>query len=931
MGLTLTAKRGRILGGDDAAMLIHCERSATTKMAPFRRNPLGAGGSPRCETEAAGAPPVLSEIVKTDHDEKTAPAASVTNLGGRSSLRACNPKTPARGPRDFCHGLLAVILIVLSLEGPAIAGQQPSQTESALAEATNPLAELKDEVGRILTDAGLPFTAEQERGIVLMTEDRRRASEDLFGDLMDFRAGPTQGQEADRLRSAIEWMRGEFLGRLQDYLTPEQLTVWSAYAETVAERQNASQADQALTQYVRINNNAFTSEDGLYRFGQRGAGQPGPQVVDRGGQGAFHGNVQLLFKDEALNARNPFAENKPPYQERQFNFDISGPIIPRRLTTSFAASHNEAENVDTIHATLPEGVFALGITRPVVNRLFTTRNTYQVSQAHSVSLNLGYTTRSSNNQGVGGFALPELASTSSGADWNVELVQFSRLNPQSLFESRLNVITNRDETEPFSDALRIDVLDAFTSGGAQNRSDSRERIYDFSSLYTQLGEKVTIRAGGQGHYQRRRSLSENNFGGTFTFSTLDAFLSDRPLSYRVTRGDPLLETDQVDLSFFLQNDWKVSPQLTLMIGARYYAQSNLGDYDNLAPRLGFAYALGRATVIRGGGGQFYVGMPITVVEDQRRLDGTRQFEIVIDNPSFPDPFQAGTVRDTLPSIRVMDPNIESPYINVAMIQFERTFLTNMFISATYGYEREYHRLRLRNLNAPFDSTAPIRRSCRPTQSAETCVRPDPSRGDVLNREASANLLSHTLLLSYRQRFRLFSITASYLLQRVLPETSANSRALPSDNYNLRLDYTGSHGTCCPTHTLNSTVNAQLPLGVFLTGTMSLTTPNWYNITTGRDDNRDSTINDRPPGFGRNGGKGPKTLNFDFNISKAIFFGSNGGGIVTRTNLNVFANMTNAFNRTNLGRPSGVMTSPNFGKSTSALDPRQFEVGLRFQF
>ncbi len=116
----VTAKRGRIPGGnnvttrcrDDAAMLIHCEESATTKTAPFRRNPLGVGGPPTFQTEAAGAPQALSEIVKTGHDEKTAPAASVSNLGGRSSLRACNPKTPARGPRDFCHGLLEAYALI---------------------------------------------------------------------------------------------------------------------------------------------------------------------------------------------------------------------------------------------------------------------------------------------------------------------------------------------------------------------------------------------------------------------------------------------------------------------------------------------------------------------------------------------------------------------------------------------------------------------------------------------------------------------------------------------------------------------------------------------------------------------------------------------------------------------------------------------------
>jgi len=42
-------------------------------------------------------------------------------------------------------------------------------------------------------------------------------------------------------------------------------------------------------------------------------------------------------------------------------------------------------------------------------------------------------------------------------------------------------------------------------------------------------------------------------------------------------------------------------------------------------------------------------------------------------------------------------------------------------------------------------------------------------------------------------------------------------------------------------------------------------------------------------------------------------------------------MSNAFNTVNLGTPSGVMTSPFFGKSTSAANPHEIEVGIRFQF
>ena len=103
-------------------------------------------------------------------------------------------------------------------------------------QADNPLATLKDEVKRVLSDARLPFTDDQEREIVLMMEDRRKASEDLFGTLMDFSAGPTQGQDADKLRSAIDWMRNEFLTQLQNYLQPQQLAAWSRYQENLTEQ-----------------------------------------------------------------------------------------------------------------------------------------------------------------------------------------------------------------------------------------------------------------------------------------------------------------------------------------------------------------------------------------------------------------------------------------------------------------------------------------------------------------------------------------------------------------------------------------------------------------------------------------------------------------------------------------------------------------------
>ena len=829
------------------------------------------------------------------------------------------------------------------------------------------MAQLKDELGDVLAEAGLPFTAEQDSSIVLMMEDRRQASEELFGGLLDFSAGPTQGQDADRLRSAIDWMQNEFLVRIEDFLTAEQSAAWSRFLEITGSQVMGSEGS-SQTQYVRINNNVFTAEFDSYSRGgfgggggnRGGGGGQTAEVIQRGGVGEFHGRAEYLMKDESLNAGRRFANNKPPYQERQASFILSGPVIPGRLTTDFEFSHNRAENVDAIRATLPDGEFSLGITRPTINRRAAVGNTYQVADAHSLSLNLGYETDTRENQGIGGFRLPDRAYTSSGRFWNVEIAQFSTLASRSIYETRFNLGSSRDETDPVSEGIRINVIDAFSRGGAQNRAENTSRSYEFSNLYTRLGERLTVKTGVEGAYRTQRSYFEDNFLGTFDFSSLEAFEMGLPLNYRVTRGDPLIETDQWEVGFFFQYDFRITPQLTLLYGARYELQTNLEDHNNLAPRFAIAWAIDQASVIRAGAGIFHQRIALDLIEAQERLDGSRQSEIFISNPSYPDPFASvGEVIETRPSTRVLDPDLASPYNFVVMGSFERTFSNNIFVQARYDFNREVHRLRFRNMNAPMDITAPVPASCRPGQSAETCVRPQPDQGNIINLESTGLESRHTFQLNFRQRFSIFNVTANYSLTKVHADAVPSNiliraravdsgfggggaagggggggenfgygpRVLPTDNYNLSVDWAR---LTFPTHQVGMTVNAQLPLGVFLTGVMSANSNRRYTVTTGTDDNMDGEVNDRPEGVVRNGEPAPGSLRFDFNISKAFFFG-NGGSGGSQTNVNLFANMTNAFNRPNYNAPSGVLTSPNFGRVTSAGAPREIEAGLRFQF
>src|SRR6185369_9705859 len=84
-----------------------------------------------------------------------------------------------------------------------------------------------------------------------------------------------------------------------------------------------------------------------------------------------------------------------------------------------------------------------------------------------------------------------------------------------------------------------------------------------------------------------------------------------------------LNMKTVDLNYFLQDDWRVTPRFTLNLGLRYEYQRNpnpvnpnpalpqtdnkVDDRNNFGPRIGFAYDLSGdgKTSLRGGWGLYY--------------------------------------------------------------------------------------------------------------------------------------------------------------------------------------------------------------------------------------------------------------------------------------------------------------------------------------
>jgi hypothetical protein len=176
----------------------------------------------------------------------------------------------------------------------------------------------------------------------------------------------------------------------------------------------------------------------------------------------------------------------------------------------------------------------------------------------------------------------------------------------------------------------------------------------------------------------------------------------------------------------------------------------------------------------------------------------------------------------------------------------------------------------------------------------------------------------------RQRFSVFNITASYTLASAYNDGDQPFN-LPSNNYNLRSEWGRAAGV--PRHSFNTSVNSSLPFGVYFTTMLRAHSGTPYNITTGLDNDGDGQTNDRPEGLPRNSGHGPHFFDVSFNISKAFQVAAPVG----TGQLSIFVNLNNALNMTNPGTPSGVMTSPFFGRSFNGSAPREIEAGLRFQF
>jgi len=711
---------------------------------------------------------------------------------------------------------------------------------------------------------------------------------------------------------------------------------------------------RASIREIRINSNPFSAEYDRLGFGRI-------EILTRPGTDRYRGQASFNFNDDALNSRNAFATRRPPIQTRQYGGNFGGPLLKTKASFFVDFDKRDINDETLIVATVLDAnnnIVGFSETVPIPSRRtsFSPRIDYQINANNTLVARYSYS-KNSRVTGVGGFSLPSRGYDTQNSEHDIQFTETSIINKTIVNETRFQFEHSRNSQDADNSIPTLEVQEAFTGGGSQvGQSHSDEKEIELSNNTSFAKGSHSLKFGARLRSTSITQFSPQNFGGTYTFfgggvgPILDA--NDQPIGgsetitsieryrrtlvflaqgksaaeirllgggasqFRLSDGNPETKVSQWNFGGFLQDDWKVRPNLTLSLGLRYENQKNINSNLNFAPRLGFAWSPGgqqSKTVIRGGYGVFYERVNENLTMQANRLNGINQQQFTVLNPEF---FPVIPTGETLISFAVpgsvyqLSEGLQAPYTLQSVFSVERQLPRNLTIAASYINVRTLHVLRTRPLNAPLPGTfipgVPAS-GIRPLDCADFIppdVNPSP-RCNVFSYESSGRFNQNQFILNFNSRLgRIGSLNAYYVLAKANSDADG-AGSFPANPYDLSTEYGRASGDIRHRFVMHGNIRA--PWGISLNPFVIVQSGRPFNITLGRDLNGDTLNTERPslaaagadcsdtinfrctpygnfkltfaPGdvmIPRNFGQGPGSTTVNLRVSKTWNFGSEGG-------------------------------------------------------
>jgi len=756
-----------------------------------------------------------------------------------------------------------------------------------------------------------------------------------------------------------------------------------------------------------VNEMQVVTSGGQAEFGRALGGYV--NFVSKSGGNKLHGDVYGYLRDKHLNAKNALSQTLLPYTQVQSGASLGGPILKDRtfyftnfeqrqlnqtgiitITAANAAAINtvlKAVNYPgqllNISTTTPTTIYP----NPVRTSNFFAKVDHRVNDRDSLSVRYSlYHVSSVNSRGVGSTSYTSAGASLSDLDQTVAVSNIYTLSPRTVNETR-GQFTNSDLKAPATDsvgpAVSISGVASFgtLSGSPTGRHD---RLYEVVDNVSHQAGSHALRVGTDFLFNDLTITFPQTIRGSYAFSSLANFQIGKYSTFTQSFGNYVVPETNPNIGFYGQDEWKVSPKLTLNVGVRYdlqFLKSLLTDSNNISPRFGFAYSpfSNRTTVIRGSFGLFYDRVPLRALSNALESDGNttalNNSTFVNFSPSFGQPgapvfpnIDPGYTAATIPSnirlnLSTMDPSMKNAYSEQASLEVDQQLTPTSNLAISYQHLRGLDLLISVNLNTPACyATQPSSGAQYPVVDPINLCRPNSAYANNKQYYPGADSYYDALSVSYVQRpVRWGSYRISYTWSKAIDDVSEFFFSAPVNNNNYREDRSLSdddqrnrvvfdatvHTSLGASHTLVEKLTHGFQLG----GVLQYYSPLPFNITTGQNSvqttglrpclsgyvltpNAANTCANALPGtmIGRNAGVGFPYFNLNARLSRTFPVGE-------RFKLQTIVEGFNALNHRNNQIPTGTWgtgtypTTPSatFGQATAVFDPRNVEFAAKLSF
>jgi hypothetical protein len=461
-------------------------------------------------------------------------------------------------------------------------------------------------------------------------------------------------------------------------------------------------------------------------------------IVTKSGTNEYHGDAFFFLRNrnlQALPATFDRSQPTPPFDRQQYGGSIGGPIIKDKFWW-FASAEYRHQNADDQTGTRDfdtDTVLNTSASAPLRDALVSTRVDYQLNGANTLMGRYSFN-RSTDTQVQGG-SNPTPAS--SAAERQNSLNRFNSLvagwtttiSPTKVnavtfhFDTFLNNIPAYPGSAPTTDpdlGLETELIFPSLADGLNfntpqsthlNRYQAREAFaWSLGKHNLKLGAEFQhfnafgiINPFGTGSVVLTSDFGFNDLNGDGVINDLDIPIAVALKSQAPVTPVPIPAIANSYVGLYAQDDWRVTPKLTLNLGLRWEFDTNMTGTDSshdacaditepptkpcvwmanvldlhrtpdkrdFGPRVGFAYdPFGRGrTVLRGGYGLYYDRIILEVpgyerVQDDRALAVKAYFGSYCTFPGDPNPPDLNTCFAPIPGVGFApgSPTLANPF------------------------------------------------------------------------------------------------------------------------------------------------------------------------------------------------------------------------------------------------------------------------------